>query len=49
MYLKALIGYKKVVRPEHPKYQSLQEVLQDLETITEGEAIKDREEPVSDP
>ena len=49
MYLKALAGYEKVVGPEHPKCQSLQEILQDLETITEGEAMKGREEPATDP
>ncbi|KAH8588539.1 hypothetical protein B0O99DRAFT_582895 [Bisporella sp. PMI_857] len=49
MYLKALTGYKKVVGPKHPKCQSLQEILQDLETITEGEAMKGREEPATDP
>lgn len=49
MYLKALAGYEKVVGPEHPKCQSLQEILQDLETITKGEAIKGREEPANDP
>jgi hypothetical protein len=49
MYSKALAGYKKVVGPEHPKCQSLQEILQNLETVTEGEATKGREEPGSDP
>jgi hypothetical protein len=48
MYLKAFAGYEKVVGPKHPKCQSLQEILQDL-TITEGEAMKDREKPVTDP
>ena len=31
-YSKALAGYEKIVGPEHPKCQSLQEILQDLET-----------------
>jgi hypothetical protein len=48
MYLKALAGYEKVVGPEHPECQNLQEILQDLETITEEKAIKGREEPVTD-
>jgi tetratricopeptide (TPR) repeat protein len=49
MYSKALKGYEKVVGLNHPTCQSLQEVLQDLETITEREAMKGREEPASDP
>jgi tetratricopeptide (TPR) repeat protein len=49
MYSKALAGYKKAFGPQHPKCQSLQEILQDLETITEGEAMKGREGPASDP
>jgi tetratricopeptide (TPR) repeat protein len=49
IYSKALIGYKKVVRLEYPKCQNLQEILQDLETIIEREAMKGREEPASDP
>ena len=32
MYLKALTGYKKVVGPNHPNCQSLQENLRDLDT-----------------
>ena len=49
IYLKALAGYQKVVGPEHPYCQSLQEIIQDLETIIEREAVKGREELVSDP
>jgi tetratricopeptide (TPR) repeat protein len=49
MYSKALAGYEKIVGPEHPKCQSLQEILQDLETITEGEEMKGKEEPASNP
>lgn len=49
MYLKALAGYEKVVGPKHLKCQSLQEILQDLETIIEGEAMKGREEPATNP
>jgi hypothetical protein len=48
MYSRALAGYENIVRPEHSKCQSLQEILQDLETIIEGEEIKGREEPASD-
>jgi hypothetical protein len=32
MYLKALTGYEKVVGPNHPRCQSLQEIIQDLDT-----------------
>ena len=49
IYLKALAGYEKAVGPEHPMCQSVQEILQDLETITEIEAMKGREEPATDP
>ena len=49
IYPKALAGYKKVVGPEHPKCQSLQEILQDLETISEREVMKGREDPASEP
>jgi hypothetical protein len=49
MYSKALAGYEKIVGPEHPICQSLQEILQDLETVTEGEEMNSREEPASDP
>ena len=49
MYLKALAGYKKVFGLNYPICQSLQEALEDLETITEREAMKSREEPASDP
>ena len=49
IYSKALTGYEKVVGPDHPKCQSLREILRDLETIIEREAMKGREEPVSDP
>jgi tetratricopeptide (TPR) repeat protein len=49
MYSKALAGYKKVVGPDHLKCQSLQEILYELETIIEREAMKGREEPASDP
>ena len=34
MYSKALAGYEKVFEPDHPKCQSLREMLQDLETMT---------------
>jgi tetratricopeptide (TPR) repeat protein len=49
MYSKALAGYKKVVGPNHPKCQTLQNILQGLETLIEREAMKGREEPASDP
>jgi hypothetical protein len=35
MYSKALIGYEKVVRPNHPTCQSLREILQALNTAAE--------------
>jgi hypothetical protein len=47
MYLKALAGYEKVVGSDHPMCQSLQEIVQDLDTTTKGEAMKGIEEPVS--
>ncbi|KFY88185.1 hypothetical protein V500_06505 [Pseudogymnoascus sp. VKM F-4518 (FW-2643)] len=49
MYLKALLGYEKVVGPNHPMAQSLQEILQDLDSGTEKEAMKGIKEPVSNP
>jgi hypothetical protein len=49
MYSKALIGYKKVVGPDHPRCQSLHKILQDLGARTKTEAIKRTEEPASNP
>jgi hypothetical protein len=47
MYSKALVGYDKVVGPDHPSSQSLQDNLQALDTATENETLKDVEEPVN--
>ena len=49
IYSKALTGYEKVVGPDHPTCQSLQEILQDLDTRTKIEAIKGIKEPASNP
>jgi tetratricopeptide (TPR) repeat protein len=49
IYLKALTGYKKVVGPDHSRCQSLQEILQDLDTRTKTKAIKGTKEPASNP
>ena len=49
MYSKALAGYEKVVGPDHPRCQSLHEILQDLDTRTKTEAIKGTKEPASNP
>ncbi|KAI9763143.1 MAG: hypothetical protein M1840_000908 [Geoglossum simile] len=46
MYSKALAGYEKVVGPDHPRCQSLREILQALNTMTEKEAMKGIEESV---
>jgi hypothetical protein len=40
MYSKALVGYKKVIGPNYPKYQSQREILQVLNTIVEKETMK---------
>jgi tetratricopeptide (TPR) repeat protein len=44
MYSKALAGYEKVVGPDHPRCQSLREILQALNTVAEKEAMKGIEE-----
>jgi tetratricopeptide (TPR) repeat protein len=44
MYSKALAGYEKVVVPDHPRCQSLREILQALNTVAEKEAMKGVEE-----
>jgi tetratricopeptide (TPR) repeat protein len=40
MYSKSLAGYEKVMGPDHPRCQSLREILQALNTIAEKKAIK---------
>jgi hypothetical protein len=35
MYLKALLGYEKVIESGHPTSQSLQEIFQGLDSGTE--------------
>jgi hypothetical protein len=47
MYSKALVGYEKVVGPNHPKSRSLRDNLQALDTVTENKALKDVEELVN--
>ncbi|KFY31765.1 hypothetical protein V493_00847 [Pseudogymnoascus sp. VKM F-4281 (FW-2241)] len=49
MYVKALLGYEKVVGPDHPTSQSLREILQGLDSGTEKEAVKGIKKPVSNP
>ena len=44
MYSRALVGYEKVVGPDHPRCQSLREILQALNTVAEKEAMKGIEE-----
>jgi hypothetical protein len=48
MYSKALAGYK-AIGPNHPRCQSLENFLQDLDTRTKTEAIKGTKEPASNP
>jgi hypothetical protein len=45
MYSKALLGYEKVGGPDHPRSRSLWDNLQNLDAVTENEALKDVEEP----
>jgi tetratricopeptide (TPR) repeat protein len=47
MYSKALAGYEKVMGPDHPRCQSLREIFQALNTMTEKEAMKGIEESVN--
>jgi tetratricopeptide (TPR) repeat protein len=46
MYSKALAGYK-AVGPNHPRCQTLEEFLRDLDTRTKTEATKGTKEPAS--
>lgn len=39
MYSKALVGYDKVVRPDHPRSRNLQDNLRALDTVTENKAL----------
>jgi hypothetical protein len=41
MYSKALVGYEKVVGPDHPGSRSLQDNLRALDTVTENKALID--------
>jgi hypothetical protein len=47
MYLKALIGYKKVFGPDYSRTRNLQDNLRALDTVIENEATEDEEEPVN--
>ena len=47
MYSKALVGYNKVVRPDHLRSWSLQDNLRALDTMTENKALIDVREPVN--
>jgi hypothetical protein len=48
MYSRALIGYEKVLGPDHPSSRSVRDKLQTLDTVAEDEALKGVEEPVHD-
>jgi hypothetical protein len=39
MHLKALVGYEKVVGPDHPKSRNLQDNLHSLNTMTENRTL----------
>jgi hypothetical protein len=47
MYSKALVGYDKVVRPNHPRSWSLQDNLYALDTMIENKALIDVRELVN--
>jgi hypothetical protein len=47
MYSKALVGYEKVVGPDHSKCQSLREILQTLNSVTEKRGHERQEESVN--
>jgi hypothetical protein len=49
MYSKALIGYEKVVRPNHPSSRSLQDTIRafKLDRATEKQASVDVEQPMN--
>jgi hypothetical protein len=47
MYSKALVGYDKVVGPNHPSSWSLQDNFRALDTVTENKALIDVREPVN--
>ena len=49
IYSKAFAEYEKVVGPDHPRCQSLHQILQDLDTRTKIEATKRTNEPASNP
>jgi hypothetical protein len=48
MYSRALIGYEKVLGPDHPSSRSVRDKLQTLDTVAEDEALKGVEEPMND-
>jgi len=45
MYSKALVGYEKVVGPDHPRSRSLQDNLRALDIVIENKALMDVREP----
>jgi tetratricopeptide (TPR) repeat protein len=47
IYSKALAGYEKVVGPDHPRCQSLREILQTLNSVTEKRGHERQEESVN--
>jgi hypothetical protein len=47
MYSRALVGYDKVIGPDHPRSRSLQDNLCALNTVTENKALIDVREPVN--
>jgi len=47
MYLKALVGYKKVGGPNYLRSRSLWDSLYALDTVTENKALIDTREPVN--
>jgi hypothetical protein len=47
MYSKALLGFEKVVGPNHPSSRNLRDNLQVLNTVTKTEPLENIEEPVN--
>jgi len=48
MYLKALVGFKKVVEPDHPSSRSLRDRLRILDERMDNKALTGVEEPMND-